>query len=215
MTANMQMVWQASHAYALTAVVIPTTFVVGSHTWRCTTAGTSGATEPTWPDPYLGTDTITDGAVTWTQGTAVRQWYQTAILAVVTPFAAANPTLIRAVRSVKPRSLTTAESPCFWIGEMTETITHANGIRTRTFSGLTCIWADQMGEQIESNDRANFAADVLTDLFTANFHAAGGATGLQHIGTRDVDISEAVGGGQYIALEFSFAPNTAVAEGRS
>src|SRR5439155_12148752 len=50
MSALWQPQWQASHAYALTAVVIPTTFT--GYTWRCTTAGTSAGVEPALPaDP--------------------------------------------------------------------------------------------------------------------------------------------------------------------
>ena len=50
--------WAANTAYVVPAVVIPTTSVFAGYTWRCTTAGTSAATEPTWPDPTI-TPTIT------------------------------------------------------------------------------------------------------------------------------------------------------------
>jgi len=39
--------WLASTAYALGALVKPTTY--NGHKYECTTAGTSGTTEPTWP----------------------------------------------------------------------------------------------------------------------------------------------------------------------
>lgn len=41
--------------------------VANSAIWECTTAGTSGGTEPTWPTTITaGTTTQTDGGVTWT-----------------------------------------------------------------------------------------------------------------------------------------------------
>jgi len=55
--------WQANTSYSLGKLVKPT---AGSNRffYECTTAGTSGATEPTWPT----TDgaTVTDGTVVWT-----------------------------------------------------------------------------------------------------------------------------------------------------
>lgn len=52
--------WQASTAYAVGDFVAPTTG--NGHYYRCTAAGTSGSSEPTWPTD--GT-TVTDGGVTW------------------------------------------------------------------------------------------------------------------------------------------------------
>jgi hypothetical protein len=49
--------WEAETAYALDALVH-----AGTHVYKCTTAGTSGASAPTWKTD--GTDT-TDGTVTW------------------------------------------------------------------------------------------------------------------------------------------------------
>ena len=58
-------VWQASTAYALGELAVPTTR--NGHRYRCTTAGTSAAAEPTWPTG--GAATVTDGSVTWTEDT--------------------------------------------------------------------------------------------------------------------------------------------------
>ncbi len=58
--------WEASTAYTSGEIVNPTS---GSTTqrWRCTTPGTSGATEPSWPaSPTAGTTTQADGTATWT-----------------------------------------------------------------------------------------------------------------------------------------------------
>jgi len=56
--------WQASHAYALGAVVVPTAGLENGFRYECTTAGTSAAGEPTWPTAEGATKT--DGSVTWT-----------------------------------------------------------------------------------------------------------------------------------------------------
>lgn len=49
--------WVASTAYALNTVIAPG----NGKTYICTTAGTSGATQPTWTD----SDTVTDGTAVW------------------------------------------------------------------------------------------------------------------------------------------------------
>ncbi|MDE1905688.1 MAG: hypothetical protein KGH75_04480 [Rhodospirillales bacterium] len=63
--------WQASHTYALGNYVIPVTDFAGrapatlGRVFKCTTAGTSAAAEPTWPSTAAGT--VTDGTVVWTE----------------------------------------------------------------------------------------------------------------------------------------------------
>ncbi len=55
--------WAAATAYTLGDVVKPTTYA--SHSYKCTTAGTShAATQPTWGTTNGGT--TSDGTVTWT-----------------------------------------------------------------------------------------------------------------------------------------------------
>ena len=209
MSALWQPYWKAATAYTLTAVVIPTTF--GGYTWRCTTAGTSGNAEPSWPaDPSM-TPTVNDGTVVWSVGTGFRQALQAGIVSVVSTFAQANPTIVRSIQPVKP-TFANVELPCFYIGDLAESISHANGIRTRTFSGFSCFLVDAMGSIRESGGRMDFAADVLTDLFTANVHGASGRSILQHVATNDTEESDA--GIIYPALQFLFA-ETKVAEGRT
>lgn len=53
--------WSASQAAALGDLAVPTTS--NGHMYQCTTAGTTGATQPTWP---TGGGTVTDGTVVWT-----------------------------------------------------------------------------------------------------------------------------------------------------
>lgn len=54
--------WAASTAYSLGAVRTPTT--PNGYVYTVTTAGTSAATEPTWPTTIGAT--VVDGGVTWT-----------------------------------------------------------------------------------------------------------------------------------------------------
>lgn len=55
--------WQASHTYTLGQSVEPT--VGNGLRYECTTAGTSGASQPTWPTGAIGS-IVTDGTVVWT-----------------------------------------------------------------------------------------------------------------------------------------------------
>jgi hypothetical protein len=54
--------WAATTAYSAGDYIIPTT--PNTRFYKCTTAGTSGASEPTWPTTTGGT--VVDGTVTWT-----------------------------------------------------------------------------------------------------------------------------------------------------
>jgi hypothetical protein len=53
--------WILSTAFTFGAVVLPAT--KNGHRYKCTTAGTTAATEPTWPTNSGAT--ITDGTVVW------------------------------------------------------------------------------------------------------------------------------------------------------
>lgn len=62
---NLRYKWLASMSYARDSVVVPTT--TNGHYYKCTTAGTSGATEPTtWPTTTGGT--VTNGTATFREG---------------------------------------------------------------------------------------------------------------------------------------------------
>ena len=69
--------WAASTAYSLGAKVKPTT--ANGNVYECTTAGTSGTTEPTWPT--VDGATVTDGTVVWTCRTGTPADTQTGLIA--------------------------------------------------------------------------------------------------------------------------------------
>ena len=54
--------WQSNTDYSLGTIVRPTT--PNDHVYECTTAGTSGTTEPVWPTTEGAT--VQDGSVVWT-----------------------------------------------------------------------------------------------------------------------------------------------------
>jgi hypothetical protein len=61
--------WAATTSYAVGAIVRATTVQEFGLVFKCTTAGTSGASAPAWPTLIDGT--TVDGSVTWTAISAV------------------------------------------------------------------------------------------------------------------------------------------------
>jgi lambda family phage minor tail protein L len=61
--------WAATNSYAVGAIVRATTVQEFGLVFKCTTAGTSGASAPAWPTLIDGT--TVDGSVTWTAISAV------------------------------------------------------------------------------------------------------------------------------------------------
>jgi hypothetical protein len=55
--------WQASHAYALGDIVVPTKGLENGFRYECTQAGTSGSSEPSWATTEGAT--TSDGGVKW------------------------------------------------------------------------------------------------------------------------------------------------------
>lgn len=75
--------WASATAYTSGRVVIPATITdaLRGLAYECTTAGTSGASEPTWPTTIAGT--VTDGTVTWTARERVPEAIRHAIMVMV------------------------------------------------------------------------------------------------------------------------------------
>lgn len=72
---NSKPAWVASTAYAVNDLVMPTSANENGHYYKCTTAGTSSSTEPTWPTASGAT--VADGTVVWTEsGKFWSDWVQ-------------------------------------------------------------------------------------------------------------------------------------------
>lgn len=75
--------WASETAYTATQVVIPATMAdqLAGLAYECTTAGATGATEPTWPTTVGGT--VTDGTAVWTARERVPEAIRNALLLVI------------------------------------------------------------------------------------------------------------------------------------
>lgn len=175
-------VWTAATAYLAGAIVTETT---GLPMWRCTTAGTSGNAEPTWPtaSPW----TVTDGTVVWTLNTTFRQDVHDGIVTTLTNWQTANPTLLRQVYHARPDSYTLGDLPAATVGNMTESITVMNGIRQRRMDGFTVELIDRAPIAGEADDRMNALVDGLMDYITDAYHSASGTSIVEPIGVSDGD----------------------------
>lgn len=185
--------WTAATAYLAGAVVTETT---GLPLWRCTTAGTSGNSEPTWPtaSPW----TITDGGtLVWTLNTTFRENVRAGISGTLTSWKTANPTLLRKVWQVRPESFTLGDLPCAVIGTMSESITTMNGIRQRQLDGFTVELVDRTPDNLEAAARMDVLVDALLDYLTAAYHSASGTSIVEPIGVSDGG-SGAIGEGQNV-----------------
>ena len=65
--------WAASTSYSVGKIRKPTTVNRNGLNYQCTTAGTSGSSEPTWTK-QIGA-TVTDGSVVWTCNDLEETWY--------------------------------------------------------------------------------------------------------------------------------------------
>jgi hypothetical protein len=183
--------WLPNHAYLAGAVVTETT---GLPLWRCTTAGTSAGTEPSWPSspPWA----VTDGAtLVWTLNTTFRQNVRAGITTTLGLFKAANPTLLRKIWRVRPESFTLGDLPAMTVGNLTESIATTNGVRQRQMDGFTVEITDNVADNTETSNRGDLLVDAIMDFLTANYHMASGTSIVEPIGVTDGE-SGAVGEGQ-------------------
>ena len=123
--------WAASTAYALDALVIPTS--PDKFGYKCTTAGTSGTAEPTWPTTVGAT--VTDNTVVWT-------CYE--------------------VRTVGTRSQS-ATDKIRWVGTLTsaiaQTITNAGNF-TAANGGTLIVHSDFTGVALNAGEGIQFQWNV-------------------------------------------------------
>jgi hypothetical protein len=91
-------------------------------------------------------------------------------MAMLAAFRAAAGTqgFIHRTESQLPDNLT-GEIPFTYIGDVNETEEHSNQVRTLTFKG-ELGYVDSIENRDQSNDRTNFFADYMRDLFTLNYN---------------------------------------------
>ncbi len=175
--------WLPNYSYLAGAVVTEST---GLPLWRCTTAGTSGGSEPTWPtaSPWTVTD---GGTLVWTLNTTFRQDVRAGIVTTLTTFKTANPTLLRHIWKVRPESFGLGDLPAMTVGNLTEDIATANGIRQRQMSGFTVEITDNVADNTETSNRGDLLVDAIMDFLTAAYHMASGTSIVEPIGVTDGD----------------------------
>jgi hypothetical protein len=173
--------WLPNHDYLVGAVVTETS---GLPLWRATVAGTSGGSEPTWPAaaPW----TVSDGAtLVWALNTTFREDVRAGIVTTLGLFKIANPKLLRKIWRVRPESFTLGDLPAVTVGDMTERIATANGVRQRQMDGFTVEITDSVSDNVESSNRGDLLVDAIMDFLTANYHMASGTSIVEPIGVTD------------------------------
>jgi hypothetical protein len=202
--------WLPNHAYLAGAVVTET---AGLPLWRCTTAGTSAGTEPTWPtaSPWTVTD---GGTLVWTLNTTFRQDIRAGLRTVIGGFKTANPTLLRQIWNTRPDSFTVGELPAIVLGSMSETAATSQGIRTRGGTLVTFDIVDRAPDNEEASNRMDLLVDALWDLLTANPHMASATSLVTPIGITDNDGGNIAEGVNLNWISNTFAFEVQKAEGR-
>lgn len=198
--------WTALTAYLPYARVTPVT--PNGLNWWTTGGGTSGAAEPTWPtaDPW----TVVDGSVTWQLASSWRQQVSAGILALVTAFRDANPTLLKGIATARPKSFTSLDLPGVFIDGGDEVIPYTPGIRQRDIS-TTVTAVTYVPDNAEAQTGMDALLDGLIDLFTSGYHAANGYGIVQANSIRQIPVPD--GPVAYLGYEFTFG-NT-VGQGRT
>lgn len=200
--------WVALTPYLVGARVTPVT--PNGLNWYATIAGTSGAAEPTWPtsDPW----TVVDGTVTWRLGTSFRQMAMTGLYQVLVDFREANPWALKGISVARPSNLGKLDLPGAYIAGADESIVHANGVRTRTMSGLAIMVVVPVPDNAEAENAMDCIIDGLQDALTAAYHAIDGSSIMGQTSVAEVPIDE--GGVQYLGNLITIGATTK-AEGRS
>jgi hypothetical protein len=137
--------------------------------------------------------------VTWDP---TRQIVNDFINAIIEGFQAAVPNVIRRQWSEIPATYT-GEVPLIYLGDITETISHDEGLRKTLFTGQIG-YVDVSPDNQEANTRANSFADYMREVFTANARIY--STGIfEETGLRESAISEgSMRGFMHLILDFTF-----------
>ena len=111
-----------------------------------------------------------------------------AVVAILQDEATANPTLLRKVYPSRPGSF--GETPCAYVGQRSESVTHDAGTRTRTFDGLNFTIVDTYRDNIQTGDLLDTLVDNLVDRFdiVANVQKVGSSI-LEITSITDVDVT--------------------------
>lgn len=155
--------WAASTAYTVGQVIVPPTRT--GHVYKCTTAGTSGASAPTFPTTAGGT--VTDGGVTWTEdGLRDISYYEVS----GTGYTAGGATLASKTISEASLKITMSAANVTW---SSSTITAAYAIiydntpTTGLTTGKTVLgWVDFGGSQSSSNGNFTITWDSTNGIFS-------------------------------------------------
>lgn len=200
-------VWAAGATYLPGARVTPDP--PDTTNWVTYGGGISGGTQPLWPttDPW----SIVDGTVTWTIGSSFRQLVSAGLLAVLTAFRDANPTLLKGVRSARPNSYDTVDKPGAFLDGGNETLTWPQSQRQRDL-GTTVTVFTAVPDIAEGQNGMDVLIDGLLDAFTHAYHAASGRSIVLPTSIAQVELQDGRGA-SYLGYTFTFS-NT-VQEGRN
>src|SRR5574343_67283 len=131
------------------------------------------------------------------------------ILAVLDGVKAANPTLLRRTSRARPANIAAADLPAAFIDTRPETVTHSQGVRTRTMT-TSVVVVRRPTDNLEDMAAFDALVDVLMDAFTAVPQFATG-TIWSDLSTADEEYP--IGDFLLPAVRFTF-PNITIAEGR-
>lgn len=120
---------------------------------------------------------------------------------------------VRAAWHHLPEDLT-GEGPFTYIGDISEAVSHDQGLRLTVFTG-TVGYVDVLTDPMETDDRVNAFSDYMRDIFTANARTCEVGTGrssmFQQIGARDAsDLHEGPAPFAHFVVDWTFT----VQEGR-
>lgn len=131
------------------------------------------------------------------------------LVALLTGFQTANPTMLGSVLPARPEGFT-GDYPIGFVDSQPETIVHDSGTRTRTMTPAVAVVAEKT-LNAEEQDRFDLLVDALVDWFTANPHIVAG-TIWDRMAVEDY--AEVIGEQYRPGVRFTFG-NLSIQEGRT